>query len=102
MITLTQNAVNEIQQILATEHEKWIRVSVRGGGCSGFSYAFDLTSTQEPDDTVVDDVVLVDSMSLQYLNGATVDYKSHLLGSSFSIDNPNVVATCGCGSSFSM
>ena len=100
MITLTTNAINEINQILKSEGESWIRISVRGGGCSGFAYEFDITSTTDEDDIIVDDVVVVDPMSMQYLDNATVDYKESLLSSSFSIDNPNVTSVCGCGSSF--
>ena len=102
MITLTTNAINEINKILASETERWIRISVRGGGCSGFSYEFDITSKMDDDDIMVQDIVLVDPMSMQYLNNAVVDYKETLMYSSFSIDNPNVTSRCGCGSSFSV
>lgn len=102
MITLTQAAINEITDVLKTENERWIRISIKGGGCSGFNYAFDFAQEKEEDDTSIEDIVLIDSMSLQYLDNATVDYKEELLGSSFHIENPNAATTCGCGSSFSV
>lgn len=102
MITLTPAAINEIKDVLKTEGERWIRISIKGGGCSGFNYAFDFAQEKDEDDTTVDDIVLIDSMSLQYLDNATVDYKEELLGSSFHIENPNASTTCGCGSSFSV
>lgn len=102
MITLTQNAIDEIKQVLKTEGETWIRISIKGGGCSGFNYVFDFAKVPEEDDTSFHGIVLVDSMSLQYLTGATVDYKEELLGSSFHIENPTAASTCGCGSSFSV
>jgi len=102
MITLTPAAINEIKDVLKTEGERWIRISIKGGGCSGFNYAFDFAQEKEEDDITVDDIVLIDSMSLQYLDNATVDYKEELLGSSFHIENPNASTTCGCGSSFSV
>jgi iron-sulfur cluster insertion protein len=100
MITLTTAAINEINDILAKEQEKFVRISIEGGGCSGFSYKFELTSTHDDDEHVIDGVIVIDPMSMQYLHGATLDYKDELIGSSFSIDNPNATSTCGCGSSF--
>jgi len=82
-----------------------LRTFVQGGGCSGFSYGFTLDEEQNEDDFVIDNngiVVLIDSMSMQYLQGATIDYKEELMGSSFTINNPNAQTTCGCGSSFSV
>ena len=78
---------------------------MQGGGCSGFSYGFTLDEEQSEDDFVIDKnglSVLVDSMSMQYLQGATIDFKEDLMGSSFVINNPNAQSTCGCGSSFSV
>ena len=107
MITLTDNAVLKIKDILAEENNPNIklRVFVQGGGCSGFQYGFTLDDIQNGDDfdiTINGVTLLVDSMSSMYLQGATIDYKDELMGSSFSINNPNAESTCGCGSSFSI
>jgi iron-sulfur cluster insertion protein len=101
MITLTENAVKEIVQGLAENNEPYLRISVQGGGCSGFSYVFDFEQTKEEDDFEIGKV-LVDSMSMQYLSDAVVDYVDDLMGSQFVIKNPNAQTTCGCGSSFSV
>jgi len=107
MITLTESALEKITDILAEENNPQVklRTFVQGGGCSGFSYGFTLDEEQNEDDFVIDNngiVVLIDSMSMQYLQGATIDYKEELMGSSFTINNPNAQTTCGCGSSFSV
>ena len=106
-ITITDNAVNKITDILAEENNPNIklRTFVQGGGCSGFSYGFTLDEQQQEDDFVIEKQgikILVDSMSMQYLSGAVIDYKEDLHGSQFSIENPNAQSTCGCGSSFSV
>lgn len=100
MITLTQSAVNEIADILKTENERWIRVSIKGGGCSGFNYVFDFADTKNDDDIELNDMVLIDSMSMMYLDNATISYNEDLMASRFHVDNPNAATTCGCGSSF--
>ena len=107
MINITENAIRKIQDILAEENNPNVklRVFVQGGGCAGFSYGFTLDQSQNADDFEIarDNVVLlVDSMSAQYLSGADIDYKEDLMGSSFTIINPNAVTTCGCGSSFAI
>jgi iron-sulfur cluster insertion protein len=107
MITITENALAKISDILTEEDNPNIklRTFVQGGGCSGFSYGFALDEEQNEDDYIIEKpgvVVLVDSMSMQYLQGATIDYKEELMGSSFTINNPNATTTCGCGSSFAV
>lgn len=107
MITITDSALDKIRDILAEESNPnaKLRVFVQGGGCSGFSYGFTLDEEQNEDDFDFNKEgvqVLVDSMSAQYLQGATINYKEELMGSSFVIDNPNAQTTCGCGSSFSI
>jgi len=107
MITITANALYKISDILAEENNPLIklRTFVQGGGCSGFNYGFTLDEEQNEDDFVIEEsgvTVLVDSMSMQYLQGATIDYKEELAGSNFVINNPNATTTCGCGSSFSI
>ena len=106
MITITENAVAKIKDIIAEENNPAIklRVFVQGGGCSGMQYGFTLDETQAEDDWDIETNgvnVLVDSMSGGYLQGAVIDYKEDQYGSSFSINNPNAQTTCGCGSSFS-
>ena len=107
MIEITENALLKIQDILAEENNPKcrLRVFVQGGGCSGFQYGFVLDEEENEDDFVIHKEsvkVLVDSMSAQYLTGATIDYKEELMGASFTINNPQAVSTCGCGSSFSI
>jgi len=82
-----------------------LRLSVSGGGCSGFQYGFDFDENQKPDDVVVERdgvTMLVDGMSLLYLMGSEVDFVEDLVGASFQVVNPNATASCGCGSSFSI
>ena len=105
MINITESALAKISDILAEENNPALklRTFVQGGGCSGFSYGFTLDEEQNEDDFVLENpgsTILIDSMSMQYLQGATIDYKEELMGSSFTIINPNAKHTCGCGSSF--
>jgi len=101
MITITENAVVEIDKVLVENNEPFLRIAIQGGGCSGFQYAFDFEQSKNEDDFEFGKV-LVDSMSAQYLQGATLDFVEDLMGSNFSIDNPNAETKCGCGSSFSV
>ena len=106
MISITENATAKLRDILAEENNPALklRIFVQGGGCSGMSYGFTLDELSNDDDFTLDESgvqILVDSMSMQYLTGAAIDYKDDLMGSSFTIINPNAVTTCGCGSSFS-
>ena len=82
-----------------------LRVYIEGGGCSGFQYGFQLETEQQDDDIVIEEAgikMLVDSLSIQYLMGAEVDYLDDLMGARFLVRNPNASTTCGCGSSFSI
>ena len=106
-ITLTESCMAKVTDLLAEENNPSLslRVFVQGGGCSGFTYGFTFDEEHAEDDfeIVKEGVrILVDSMSYQYLVGATIDYKESLMGSSFVINNPSATATCGCGSSFSV
>jgi len=103
MINITESARNKITALLAEEndHNLRVRVFVQGGGCSGFQYGFTFDSDTAEDDFVVNDV-LVDSMSMQYLQNATIDYTESDLGAEFKIVNPNASSQCGCGQSFSV
>lgn len=107
MLTITDNARAKIADLLAEENNPAtaLRTFVQGGGCSGFSYGFTFDEEVNEDDFVIEETgfkLLVDSMSMQYLTGATIDYKDELMGSSFVIQNPQAKSTCGCGSSFSV
>ncbi|MGO6982655.1 iron-sulfur cluster insertion protein ErpA [Rhizobium leguminosarum] len=105
-ITLSDAAAKRIAAIVGAETGKSaLRVSVEGGGCSGFSYKFDLADGAGDDDIIVeknDAKVLIDSLSLVYMAGSEIDFVDNLLGQSFQIKNPNAVASCGCGTSFSI
>jgi iron-sulfur cluster insertion protein len=106
-ILFTASAAKKVGELIAEEgnDELKLRVYITGGGCSGFQYGFTFDETVNEDDTqIVKDgmTVLIDSMSIQYLTGAEIDYTEGLSGSQFVIRNPNATTTCGCGSSFSV
>ena len=104
-ISVSSSAIQRIQGLLPDQKSNFFRVYVTGGGCSGFQYGFKLDDNAEDDDTVLkeDEVsVLIDSLSIQYLFGSTLDYVENLEGSKFIIENPNATTTCGCGASFSI
>ena len=105
-VTMTERAVRRIGEILKAEPSgSALRVSVEGGGCSGFQYKFDVDRTKTADDLVIgrDGVtVLIDSMSLQYMVGAEIYYVDDLIGAAFKVINPQAKASCGCGTSFSV
>ncbi|EJC79053.1 Iron-sulfur cluster assembly accessory protein [Rhizobium leguminosarum bv. trifolii WSM2297] len=105
-VTLSDAAAKRIAAIVGAEAGKSaLRVSVEGGGCSGFSYKFDLADSAGDDDIIVEKnnaKVLIDSLSLVYMAGSEIDFVDNLLGQSFQIKNPNAVASCGCGTSFSI
>ena len=99
---IQESAVIKLRELRAEENNPDLkfRVFVQGGGCSGMQYGFTLDENTDPDDDFEVSGVLVDSMSMQYLTGAVIDYKEDLHGSNFTIDNPQAQTTCGCGSSF--
>jgi iron-sulfur cluster insertion protein len=106
VITVTESAAKKVKELVEAEGntELALRVAVRPGGCSGFSYEMFFDSDFAADDQKADFdgvKVVVDSASLQYLSGASLDYKEGLMGAGFSINNPNTTRTCGCGNSFS-
>jgi iron-sulfur cluster assembly protein len=106
MVTITERAAGKVKELLAAENDPSLtalRVAVEGGGCSGFQYALGFDSAAEDNDEIWEHHgvhVIVDRFSLPYLEGSCVDYIDGLMGAGFQIDNPNVVAACGCGSSF--
>ncbi|MGU3398680.1 iron-sulfur cluster insertion protein ErpA [Brucellaceae bacterium D45D] len=105
-ITVSDSAAKRIAKILSTEPDKTaLRVSVEGGGCSGFSYKYDLVNDEAEDDIVIEKLgakVLIDSISVPYMDGSEIDFVDDLMGQSFQIRNPNATASCGCGTSFAI
>lgn len=105
-VDLTDNAVKRVAKILSNEPEGTVlRVSVEGGGCSGFQYKYDLVTEREDDDLVLardGAVVLIDPISVQYMEGSVIDFVTDIIGQSFQIKNPQATAGCGCGTSFSI
>jgi iron-sulfur cluster insertion protein len=104
---VTESAVRRIGEILAAEGDKnqRLRISVSGGGCSGFQYGFDLDATEQEGDIAVERdgaIVVIDGMSLLYMMGCEVDFVEDLTGSYFRVNNPNAAASCGCGNSFAI
>ncbi len=107
MIEITTSAKDKITDLLDEENDPslFLRTFVQGGGCSGFQYGFTFDNLQNEDDFEIPlgkYKILIDSMSMQYMQGASIDYVEDLTGSQFKIANPNATTTCGCGSSFSI
>src|SRR4051812_19260747 len=106
VITFTEKGAEKVQEFLASQsadvQTSGLRVGVRGGGCSGFQYALAFDQERDGDEVFVDHGlrILVDNPSLPYVKGAVVDYVESMQGAGFKVDNPNVIAACGCGSSF--
>jgi iron-sulfur cluster assembly accessory protein len=105
-VMVSARAARRIAEILKSEPQPaMLRVAVTGGGCSGFQYNFALDDIRAEDDLVLERdgaVVLIDSMSLDFLRGAEIDFVDDLIGASFKINNPNAQSSCGCGTSFSI
>ena len=103
----TDNAVAKVRELIEEEEnpDLKLRVFVTGGGCSGFSYKFDLDEAQNDDDIVIERdgaKVLIDEMSMEFMRGSEIDFSTDLIGAAFKINNPNATAACGCGTSFSI
>lgn len=108
-ILLTETAAREIRSIIEQQEldatKVRLRVGVKGGGCSGFSYVLDLTESQKDSDEVFEQhgiSIICDPKSLLYLNGTTIDFRDEIMGRGFVFNNPNASTSCGCGSSFSV
>ena len=106
-VTMTQNAVAKVKEIMAQQNPvpAGLRIGVVGGGCSGFQYNFSFEDQRTDDDLVIERngaAVLVDSTSLELLKGSELDYVEEMVGSSFQVKNPNATSSCGCGNSFSV
>ena len=104
-VSMSASAARRLSKILNGEDGAALRISVKGGGCSGFQYSFDIEKARADDDLVVERdgaTILVDPVSLEYLKGAEVDFVDDLMGQAFKVKNPNAVASCGCGVSFTV
>ena len=100
-LNFTDKALNQINIITKDQEKKFFRITVQGGGCSGFKYNFGF-DTKTNDDDVVFGKVIIDKSSLDIISGSVVDFKKEMIGESFVIDNPKATASCGCGLSFSV
>ena len=105
-VRVSERAARRIGEILSSEPAgSMLRVSVEGGGCSGFQYKFDIERAKAADDLVISRdgaVVLIDPISVNYMAGSEIDFVDDLIGASFRVTNPNATASCGCGTSFSI
>ena len=100
-LEFTDSAKNQIEKITKSEDKKYFRISVEGGGCSGFKYNFSFDNKKQNDDILFNKTI-IDKVSLDIIAGSTVDYKKELIGESFTINNPKASGSCGCGLSFSI
>ena len=105
-VTVSERAARRVAEILKKEPEgTMLRVSVEGGGCSGFQYKFDMERAKTDDDLVIARdgvVVLIDSVSVNYMAGSEIDFVDDLIGAAFKVKNPKATASCGCGTSFAL
>jgi len=105
-VTVSERAARQIGEILRREPPgTMLRLSVEGGGCSGFQYKFDMDQAREPDDIMIERdgaVLLIDPVSLGYLAGSEIDFVDDLIGAAFRVNNPQAKASCGCGTSFAL
>jgi iron-sulfur cluster insertion protein len=100
-IDFTKEALDEINKITRTSKKKYFRITVKGGGCSGFKYNFGFDQDSNVDDVIFDNAI-IDKASLEIIAGSVVDFKKEMIGESFVINNPKATASCGCGLSFSI
>ena len=100
-LNFTDQALNQINLITKGEKNKFFRITVQGGGCSGFKYNFGF-DTKSNDDDIIFGKAVIDKSSLDIISGSVVDFKKEMIGESFVIDNPKATASCGCGLSFSV
>ena len=100
-LNFTEQALKQINMITKGEGKKFLRITVQGGGCSGFKYNFDFDSISNDDDIIFGKTI-IDKSSLNIISGSIVDFKKEMIGESFVIDNPKATASCGCGLSFSV
>ena len=105
-INITDKAISKIQEVLSSQNMKYFRIKVKGGGCSGFQYIFKSDNEINKNNDLIFDFkslkILIDKNSIEFIDQAELDYRDELIGSSFSINNPNAKNSCGCGTSFSI
>jgi len=105
-INITDKAISKIQEVLSSQNMKYFRIKVKGGGCSGFQYVFKSEDSINENKDIIFNFkklqILIDKNSMDFINESELDYKDELIGSSFSITNPNAKNSCGCGTSFSV
>lgn len=105
-INITDKAISKIQEVLSSHNMKYFRIKVKGGGCSGFQYVFKSDNEINKNNDLIFDFkslkILIDKNSIEFIDQAELDYRDELIGSSFSINNPNAKNSCGCGTSFSI
>ena len=105
-ISISKQAAEKINNIIISEKKDlMLKISVLGGGCAGFSYKFDLVANSEQGDIIIEEhgaKVIIDEVSIPYIQGSIIDYKNDLIGQSFEIKNPNATSECGFGTSFSL
>jgi len=100
-LSFTDQALNQINKITIGDDKKYFRITVQGGGCSGFKYSFGFDAQSNNDDVLFEKVV-IDKSSLEIISGSEIDFKKEMIGESFVINNPKATASCGCGLSFSV
>tara|TARA_X000001036_G_C20395508_1_gene690428 strand:+ start:87 stop:401 length:315 start_codon:yes stop_codon:yes gene_type:complete len=100
-LSFTNQALNQINKIAIGKNKKFFRITVQGGGCSGFKYSFGFDSKSNEDDVIFNKTI-IDKFSLEIISGSIVDFKKEMIGESFVINNPKATASCGCGLSFSV
>ena len=100
-LNFTDQALNQINLITKGGEKKYFRITVQGGGCSGFKYSFGFDSKSNRDDVIFGKTI-IDKSSLDIISGSVVDFKKEMIGESFVIENPKATASCGCGLSFSV
>ena len=100
-LEFTDRALNQIEKITQSDNKKYFRITVQGGGCSGFKYNFSFDDKIEKNDIIIGKSI-IDEFSLDIIKGSTIDFKNEMIGESFTIDNPKAKSSCGCGLSFSV
>jgi len=102
MITILDNAYKHINELRKEHNKKFVRLSVKGGGCAGFGYDWSFEDTPNDTDLVVDDMLLIDQIYKMYIMGMELDYKKDIFGANFIFNNPKAKSSCGCGTSFAI
>ncbi len=102
MITILDNAKSRLKELRDQHNKKFVRLSIKGGGCAGFGYDWSFEDSSTEEDLVVEDMLLVDQMYEMYIMGMELDYKNDIFGANFVFNNPKAKSSCGCGTSFSI